>query len=327
MLILRSIPFSFAILWRMALVMPFVLLALMVFSGMFLLWFVTISLLFPSIAIVIGSLVLLFPLVAFFLMLALSTASMSVIPTMVGSRLGLQARGIIVKTGPGKMILPALGYGLLEGIISIVLMSLGIGVFLLVSPLSVDQLATIVQSGSEQAIMMLFMDDAGTIGAIIIGVFVIMGAFRTGLLGPIAGASIGVDPNGSSHTPFFGYGTRYFSLLVVMLMSGIAGWLMTPGVAFLADQLGLMTPVVNEGTSVSEQPVFDFATWKAWVLLGFVMLWWTWLFAIQCAGGVLAYLEKRDDYDALREAEVVDRQMAREDVRSLWKERMHAGRH
>ena len=329
MLILRSIPFSFAILWRMALVMPFVVLALAVFSAMFVIWFLTSMLFFPSVALMIITTVLLFPMAAFLVTLAVMSAMMSVVPTMVGARLGLQARGVIVKDGYGKMVLPALGYGLFESLLGIILMSAGFGLFLLMSPLSLADLSQLADEDSQQVIVEAFAGSAQYALPIILGVSMIMIAVRALLLVPLAGASIGQDANGSMHTPFMGAGTRYLSVLCVVILAGVASFFIAPFLAFAGEVIGLgdaqLTALETAGAG-EDFTLSSIWTWQLGVLFALAILSWIWIFCLQCAVAVLAYLDKKDEYDEIRNAEVEVKRMAAEEVRGLWKERMPPGR-
>ncbi len=313
----------------MALVMPFVILALAVFSAMFVIWFLTSLLFFPSVAFLIITTVLLFPMAAFLVMLAVMSAMMSVVPTMVGARLGLQARGIIVKDGYGKMVLPALGYGLFESLLGIILMSTGFGLFLLISPLSLSDLSQLAEEESQIAMIEAFSGSGEYAWPIILAISMIMIAVRALLLVPITGASIGKDANGIMHTPFMGAGTRFLSVLCVVILAGVASFCIAPFLALVGEIIGFGDAQIDALKSANKDidtAMPSISTWQLWVLLALAILSWIWIFCLQCAVAVLAYLDKKREYEEIRNAEVEVKRMAAEEVRGLWKERMPPGR-
>jgi hypothetical protein len=319
MLVLRSILFSFAILWRMAVVMPFVALALAVFSGMLAVWFVGFMMYAPLIAWQLLRAIANYPEVVFISIIVVMSATMSVVPMMVGARLGLQARGIMVRDGYGKMILPALGYGFFEFLLSMLMLAFGFGLFMLQSPLTLADLGQLVESGTSLQWATAFEQSSTGLMMILGGFGIVTVAVRAGLLMPIAGASIGRDANGSTHTPFMGFGTRYLSSLAVVLMAGVAVYFMVPALDIFADAIGLSLQGPNE------TPV-DGETWKQWALAVAAVLWMLWVFSLQCSVGVLAYLDQKDVYEEIANEQEQDKRMAAEEVRGLWKERMPPGR-
>ncbi len=328
MLVLRAIPFSFAILWRMTIVLPFVGLALAVFSVMFVIWFLTSLIFFPSIALIIMSLFAYFPVAGFLVLFAVMSAMMSVVPTMVGTRLGLQARGVIVRDGYGKMVLPALGYGLFESLLGIILISAGFALFLLVSPLTLADLSMLTETSSEQEIFDVFSGSGRIAWPVIILVALVIAAVRALLLVPLAGASIGRDANGSMHTPFMGAGTSFLSVFVVVLLASCSSYFVAPLVAFVAELIGYVDAQIGVLKTTGKTGFEDIslATWQGWALLTLIVLYWIWIFSLQCAVAVLAYLQKQEAYEEIRNAEVAVKRMAAEEVRGLWKERMPPGR-
>lgn len=310
MLFLRAIPFSFAILWRLVLVLPFMVLALIVFGIIGLVFFFALALILPELAVLMVTVVLF--------------AATSVIPTMVGTRLGLQARGVQAQNSYGGLFLPAIGYGLFEGLIGLIVILVGLGVVVVTSPITLSELGNILQTQPDAAIDAILAGNPVTGLVVMMLVGVLFMGMRAALLVPMAAASIGRDPNGSRHTPFMGFGARILSLFSLVLLGYAISTFLLPvlfGTALLfgqGDALGATLDQIESGQASGAM--------AGLVFIALSVLFWLWAFSLQCAGATLAYLERQGISEIFAEEEAATQRMDTEDLRNLWKSRMPPGR-
>ena len=302
-LILRSTAFSFAILWRLILVFPFLILGLIVLSII--------------IAIPAVILMLIFPLVGILIAASAGYAMSSLVPVMIGARMGLQARGITPRNSYGRMLLPALGYGLIEMLFAIIMVLIGAATFVLLGPASLEEIILIFQTNPDAAIENIAALSPVLAWSILAAIGVALSLVRAALLVPLTGASVGRDPNGSLHTPFWGAGTALFPLFVLVVLSYVINSFVGPLLTFGSFGFALQRGLIDaSGASM----------WSIAVLtLGFVTV-WLWSISLQCAGGALAYLRSNSDAEIFAAEDVTSQQIDREELRNLWKSRMPPGR-
>jgi hypothetical protein len=284
-LFLRAFPFSLSITWRYLLVLPVLIVVLAVFVLMSFLFAYAFGLFSPFIGV----------LFAF----AFGVAS-GVVPVMAGMRVGLQSYQVRPRNGFLGLIVPAVGYGFLEGLCILVLMALGFGAFVLLTPLSPQALLT--TASTDEAISVVGMLEANS--GIAITLFVIIACLaiclRTALLVPLAGASVGADPDGRRHTPFYGFGDGFGSILALVLVSSIGLSIAMPLAVYLVGLFGVidgLTATFAEIRSAEEpegiRAILRFGT-DGLILIGVWMLISLFFFSLQCAGAVLAFMRHVD---------------------------------
>lgn len=142
MLFFRAIPFSFAIQWRYLLVLPVLIVALVIFGFLAVMMTLVVGLISPFFGVMVA--------------VAFGVAS-SVIPIMVGMRIGLQAKRIRARNSYGGLMIPALGYGLFEGLCILIILVLASGLYLLATPLTITDLSTF-EIGNQEALIAKLMD-------------------------------------------------------------------------------------------------------------------------------------------------------------------------
>ncbi len=279
MILLRAFPLSFAILWRFVVVLPILIIAMMMLAFMaflFMLFFALISPLFTiMIAIAFG-------------------VGTTVIPVMVGMRLGLQSYEVRPKNTYLGVMIYAIGYGLFEAVCVLVLVALGGVLYVMATPLTYEELTQIALMG-EEALLMQLTSVSPIVGyGILTTVTLLIFSLRAGLLVPFAGASIGADPNGRHHTPFFAFGHGFIGLLALVILTYI-GWIMVvPAVMLVGiaigfdDTLALSLAEAERGISADWTSVLGLEVGLLLVLALFLYLW---LFSYVCAGGTLRYRE------------------------------------
>lgn len=320
MFILRAFPFSFSILWRYALVLPIMLMVFCVYG--------IIALFFGFLFGVVS------PALAALLALAVGLAS-GVIPAMVGTRIGLQALGVQPRNSYASLILPAIGYGLFEGfcILSILLMTLGAITFS--TPLNFFELLSLNDAGVDAAFAQLLAENAPvTLAVFAVAAFWVV-AVRTALLVPFAGASVGIDPSGRAHTPFYGFGGGFWSILILVIISYVGSAIVVPLIALLMQIVGLggfFTDGLLQVENAINEVEFDFLGVEALVAYGLIILAFLWFFSLQCAGAVLVFHNRKMRFDIAREDyqkanDIVDEPpMPKTDMRELLRSRMPQNR-
>jgi len=278
--LLRAIPFSLAILWRLAMVFPFLIVGLALFG-------IAAGVLMVVLAIVS-------PVLTFLLVLSFGVAA-SVLPMMVGARLGLQARGASTRNSYVGLVLPAIGYGLFEAFCVLLIIAGAAAVYLFATPLTLQDLMQI--DGMTQADLaktLMSVSPAITLSLLWVGGVLVVG-LRAALLMPFAGASVGADPSGRAHTPFYGFGSEFLSMLILVVISYVL-WAFAVPIAFAISELlgygetlaaALTQLQMTRGTDVLALLGLETA-----VFIGVTLLLYLWAFSLQCAGGALLYLNQ-----------------------------------
>ncbi len=288
MIILRALPCSLVILWRYLLVFPFLLIAFAVFG------------------LVAAFLVMIFgfasPLLGVLIAVSFGVA-FSVVPAMVGTRLGLVAYQLKPRNTFFGLLLPAFGYGLFEGLWVLVLLTASIGVFVFATPLSVDDLLALGRFESTQIFSELMQIDANiTMAVFIIGGFATFG-MRAALMVPFAGASIGQDPSGREHTPFHGIGSQFLPMLTLVILSYAGTAMVVPFIFYMLIYFGYGDTI--EAVSLQLMTIADFDDFleiapELAIFSGLCLVLYLWAFSLQCAGGVLVFLRRLSRADAER---------------------------
>ena len=331
MIFLRAIPFSLSILWRYAMVLPLLILAMIMFA----------------IVAAIPMLILGFisPLIGFVLAMAFSVG-LSVVPIMVGTRVGLQSYRVKPKNTYAGVLVASIGYGLFEALCLIVLFAAGLGVFMLLSSVSIPELLT--STGPDtSALMSELMDDNTTLGYAVFAVGgLLMAALRAALLVPFTAASVGNDPDGRKYTPFYGFGSRFGSMFSLVILSYILSFFAVPLAIMIATPFGLSEAMAETqaildsyselgifgasnrfGPSLSyfDLPIFGVGGVVVVAAAFFISLF---AFSLQCAGAVLVYMEHKGAYMMMRKEvesemeEVREAPMQNTDMMELMRSRM-----
>jgi hypothetical protein len=319
MIFLRAIPFSFSILWRYAIVLPVLIIALFFFG---------IVAIIPVLIIMLAS-----PL-AGILVAAACGAAAGVVPIMVGMRVGLQAKEVRPRNTYLGLMLPAIGYGFFEAFCALIILVGGVAAFVLTTPLTPADFAAIDPDNTDAVIGLLFQSSPILTFAVgLIGGGLII-ALHAALLMPMAGAAVGADPSGRQHTPFHGFGRGFFSLFFLVLISQIGALLVVPIVTLLSIPLGIAERLTQNLEQVGNLDSFnDFATFgtEGLIFAGLCVFFYLFFFSLQCAGGALIYmrykdaaLEEENAYAKAVEAELSDIQPTAEDldVMALVRQRM-----
>lgn len=238
MLFLRAFPFSFAILWRYLLVLPILIVALFVVA---------------FIAVIFAFLVgFVAPFLMVMMIFAFALAS-GVIPVMVGMRVGLQAREIRPRNSFAGLMLPAIGYGFFEALCVMIIVAACVALFVLLTPLGMLDLMAL--SSAEDVVIfgnLYATSPVLTIACIVVGGGMAV-ALRTALLVPFAGASVGIDADGRSHTPFYGFGDGFFTMLALVVISYIGTAMAVPIVILLIAPFGIADRLVEAAAGLELQ--------------------------------------------------------------------------
>ena len=305
-LFFRSILFSFAIFWRMLLVLPFLLIAILVLGIVIGIVGVLLILIFPPLGILVAG--------------AAGYALSSLLTIMVGTRMGLQARGITPRNGVGGLVLPSMGYGLIEMMATLVMVAICGAAWVLLSPLSLQEMLNLFQRyAPEFALMQVEQQSPVPSWVFFLALGFVGSLVRAVLLVPLTGASVGRDPDGRAHTPFWGAGTALLPLFLLVVLSTL-----------ITSFAGPVIATVFLGTSLNAQQFnpgdFDgIPMTTVLIFIGIIVLSWIWAICLQCAGGALAYLRITSDAEIFAD-EPHAPPMDREELRNLWKSRMPPGR-
>lgn len=279
MTIFRAIPVSLAILWRFLLVFPFVVLAIVLCAMIAF---------FPTLLFTYVS-----PLFGVGMLISFIIAS-SVVPAMVGTRLGLTAYQVKTRNSYLGLMIPAIGYGILEGVCTLIMFGLAVASFVYVTPLSLDDLSQMAASDTAELVASLMAANAGlAIALIVFGAFAIA-SMRAALLVPFAGASVGRDPNGQLHTAFLGFGCGFFSMLILVAASYALMLGAVPIVIYGLAELGhaeMMSVVYERFLLINNLQDFANIVLELLVFASLCLFVYLMAFSIQCAGAVVIFLQ------------------------------------
>lgn len=290
MIFLRAFPFSISILWRYVIALPALIIALAGFG------FVAVILVFLA--------MLVSPLIGIVIAVAFGVGA-TVIPVMVGLRVGLQSYYVKPRVSYLGMMKPALGYGLFEAVVMVILFALSVGVFLVLTPLTPNDFLA-MDVADEEALMAQLTAINPTLTWGLTGFLGFAGiALRSALLVPFAGASVGADPDGRPHTPFYGFGSGFLSVFALVLISQIGLALAVPLALWILMATGFAQ---NAAMQIAEVATYDEISdlttlgLDAIILIGLALFILLFFFSLQCAGAVLVYMRKRRLAGARQEA-------------------------
>ena len=324
MLLLRTFPLSFGILWRYVIVLPILLIAFAMMGFLAVFWGVIAGFfsIYLSLAIIMA---LIF--------------TISMVPLMTGIRLGLQAKGITVRGNYGKVMLSALGYGLFEAIVRIVI-TFGVtaALIFLSQTLTFDNFipvfAQAIGLGSEVPVNIEAIEsdaiesdaiesDAGLL--VILLSLLPFALLRAAFLPAFAGGAACADPGAGFHTPFVGFGRSFLSLSILVIILYLAPFLAIPAAIYVIFQLGLDAAIFERlmvvGENIMSGGGYEFAMIDAYCVGG-VVLFSLWLFSLQCAGAVLSYQRQLERLAAAADDKPEIQRMDPNDLRDLVRSRM-----
>ena len=224
-------------------------------------------------------------------------ASSSVFPTLIGTRMGLQTKGMQARTKFWGLFLPAVIYGAVEGVSITLILGLMMAFSLVV--ISPD----ILQQNQFTNLASQYLDISWATPAVLglIAVFLSVCSIRASLLVPITSASIGRDPDGLPYTPFRHFRASFGPLFALTIFSYVGMIILHAALIMLIVPTGIaqmlqadLAELGNMTTGAGPiRPI-----WSLIVLLIVYMLIGTWAFSLQCAGGVLGYLKLKEDASA-----------------------------
>ncbi|MGJ8622610.1 MAG: hypothetical protein ACSHW1_07520 [Yoonia sp.] len=317
MLILKAFPFSFAILWRYILVLPLLLITLALFG---------------VVAFICAFIFGLFdPFLALLFVMAFAVAS-SIIPVMVGTRVGLQAKEMRPTNSYLGLMKPGLIYGFFEGFCLLAILAASIALILATTSLRVDDFMALGATGDAMIANYIFGANPLIVGACFVIGGVLTVSLRAALLVPMAAASVGFDPDGRSHTPFFGVGGAFWTNVVLVILSYVGSGLVFPLVAFALAPFGItgrfMFNLATMGPLDEASDLLALGVDGA-VFLALTLVLTLWFLSLQCAGAVLYFDGERKAYRNARGEkekeikEVLEKPpMPETDLRELMRSRM-----
>lgn len=245
MLFLRAFPLSVAILWRYLLVLPILVVALFVFAVIAVIFALLVGFVAP------------FLMVLFIFAFVLASG---VIPVMVGMRVGLQSRDVRPRNSFAGLMLPAIGYGFFEALCVMIIVAACVSLFVLLTPLGMMDLLALTDADDVVIFSDLYTaSPVLTIACIIIGGGLVF-ALRTALLVPFAGASVGTDADGRSHTPFYGFGDGFWTLFILVIISYVGTTMAVPIAVLMIAPFGIADRLFEASAGLLEQQGQEVAT-------------------------------------------------------------------
>lgn len=315
MLFAKAFPLSLSIFWRLAVVLPVMFIGLTLYNLAGALVGFLLGLIFPPFAFIVTFLIM---------------ASSSVVPTLLGTRMGLQVKGVKPSTSIKGLFAPAVIYGAVEG----VSVTLIIGVIVAASVFVISP--DILQQSEVADLALEYVDPSWVLPGLLglLAVFLSVCSIRASLLVPITSASIGRDPDGMHYTPFRHFRASFgplFALTIFSYVGMIALHAVLIVLMITMDFFGSLQADLQEFENMTKGMASIRPLWSLIGLFAVYMLIGTWAFSLQCAGGVLGHLRLRDTAPKL--AEVIEAnlkpkqdsdaapRMSAEDLRALRKSR------
>ena len=279
MLLLQTFPLSVAIFWRFMLVLPlwtlfYIFLTAITFYGFF-----TILIGIPVIGLL---LLVLIPVVS-----TIISYIISMHPYLIGIRIGLRVLGHKTEHSQHKLMIAAVGYGFIEGLVAVLLSAVIFAAWLMVQQGDIEQVRAILHAQVPDPVASLSQQVAfGRYTALtaISGVVALL--LRAALLPTLASVSAG-----RNHRPYDEFGAKLPLMVLLLLMITAVSTIMLPLMGTGASYLGLTQALVSHLDRVI---LFvtgkggEFTMLHAFVIAGSVCV-GVWLFCLQCAGAALAH--------------------------------------
>ncbi len=316
--LLRTLPLSFSILWRFLLVLP-----------LWAVFYIAISLI-P----LIGSLSLLatVPILGLLGLLILTPIAiavsciLSVHPYLIGTRIGLQALGIETNTSSKRLLKGSIGFGIFEGII----------VFFFSAALAAVAYALVQNGvGSAEAVGGEKITDPvailsrsvafGTLTVFTVLSSIVVMALRAAILPALANFAVGRSPRGSLHGLLDGFGEKFITMMLLMLMITAISALAIPFAGDAFQFIGLTNMLSNALNGII---VFALAEREMSITLAHVAIVFgaiilsVWLFCLQCAGAALSYEDRAHQIVLEKQSKEAARRDIPEDMAALRRSRM-----
>jgi hypothetical protein len=299
----------------MAVVLPVMLSALTLYNLAGVLVGLLLGLIFPPFAFIVTFLIM---------------ASSSVVPTLIGTRMGLQVKGMKPSIKIKGLFTPAVIYGAVEG----VSVTLIVGVIVAASIFVISP--DILQQSEVADLALEYVDPSWALPGLLVmlAVFLSVCSIRASLLVPITSASIGRDPDGMHYTPFRHFRAAFGPLFALTIFSYVGMFvlhILLIALLIAMDYFGTLQADLQELEYMTQGTASIRPLWSLIGLSVVYMLIGIWAFSLQCAGGVLGYLRLRDTAPKLSEvieanlkpaqgAEDAPR-MSAEDLRAMRKSR------
>jgi len=279
MLLLQTFPLSVAIFWRFMLVLPlwtlfYIFLTAITFYGFF-----TILIGIPVIGLL---LLVLIPVVS-----TIISYIISMHPYLIGIRIGLRVLGHKTEHSQHKLMIAAVGYGFIEGLVAVLLSAVIFAAWLMVQQGDIEQVRAILHAQVPDPVASLSQQVAfGRYTALTAINEVVALLLRAALLPTLASVAAG-----RNHRPYDEFGAKLPLMVLLLLMITAVSTVMLPLMGTGASYLGLTQALVSHLDRVI---LFvtgkggEFTMLHAFVIAGSVCV-GVWLFCLQCAGAALAH--------------------------------------
>lgn len=316
--LLRTLPLSISILWRFLLVLP-----------LWAVFYIAISLI-P----LVGSLSLLntFPVLALLGLLILTPLSivvssiLSIHPYLIGIRLGLQTMGIETNKSSKRLLKGSIGFGIFEGLIGFLFSAALFAVFYALLKNGIGSAEAIGAEKITDPIAILSRGAAfGTLTVFSVLSSIAVMALRAAILPALANFTVGRSPRGSLHGLLDGFGEKFITMMLLMLMiTGISA-LAIPIAGDAFQFIGLTNMLSNALNGIvvfalAEREISITLTQTA-IAFGAIIL-SVWLFCLQCAGAALSYENRAREIVLEKESKEAARRDIPEDMAALRRSRM-----
>jgi hypothetical protein len=290
MIVLRSIPLSFSVFWRFLVVLP-------LFAPIALAVVLSLSLILPFLAGVFSSIAM-----AFAALLAI--------------RGGLQARGASLTPVFRRLLVSSIQWGLFETVVYAVIgISIGLALWL-ATPFGPSELSDLVRQ-ADPDVGLEFLTSSPAVLAIGLGGLCLIYGLSLSFSVPKAAAAYSAGEKVRPLDFFWGFGTSFFSLAVVMIAAGVIA-LFSGALFGTAALVGYGFGHVVAWITQGRPPAMPAPGLAMLAGLALIQIWtYCWFYAA-CA---LAFLRQLDRVEAEPGAERIVPQAEPVDVRALRKSR------
>lgn len=311
MTLLKAIPLSFAIFWRMLIMTPLLaalLAALAAAVG------------------VVGFIFAFFMPFTFMLLYGMFwTLVLSVIPILLAARTGLTLLGQKPLIGAGNLTKPAALYGLIIAVFTLLMLFLTTIAFGLQVKLPLAEFAALSDTAKGQMALVALATNEFILMRTLLVATCISSVFFASLMMPLAAASIGRDINGHRHTPLAGFGVGVMPIFALIVIGQMISFLSSDAFLWGIAQLGLSASfdAALADLNLMAQGLIDPA-WNHWfgVVIALYLILSLWLLSLQCAGAALVFADQAAQTDFIVPETAPKPRMAPKEARALWQSRM-----
>ncbi len=262
-LIFQSIPLSFAVLWRLMILLPFL--------GAFAFFMITGFGFIGSIWALISAI------------MATTIASITAI------RAGLAARDVWTPPVFNRLIVASFKYGIFFQIVYILFSVLAGLLIVTLSIYGFSDLNSLL-IGKKYVSDLDVLSGASTLLYTLAVLGLVFMVFHTGMLVPLAAASYGVGEKVEDFDFFWGFGAGFFGLFVISMFTTIATFAI--GVPFAFGQLYALALSWFLSTFMDVRPL-ELSSAEL-IESGLLVLAGLWLFSLQYAAAAQAFLNRRE---------------------------------